>query len=85
MNLTRTQVAQIRETFSQFMVRENRMTLPQARYEFDEFLMAGALVPATREHYTSRVRRTGAAFTMTRAQRHEVFFSFENAINHVTF
>lgn len=84
MQLTRQQLQIARNTFAQFAARNGQMTVPQARYEFDEFLMSTVFQPATRDQYRMR-RRVGAAFTMNRAQRDEIFMTFENAINHATF
>lgn len=84
MQLTRTELQLARTTFVGFMHREGLMTVPQARYEFDEFLMSTTFQPGTQTQYRMR-RRVGAAFTMNRAQRDNVFNFFENAINHATF
>lgn len=72
-----------RTIFVNFMVRDGRMTVAQARAEYDQYLTINGQA-ALRDYYLM-VRRVGATICLNRAERRAVYETFCNAQNHAAF
>lgn len=82
MNLTAASKAYLKNVFRSNMVK-NGFESVQAEIELP-FLLAAPLVTGTRDNYI-KTRRTGAPYTLTRADRIRIYGVFAVSVNQVSF
>lgn len=84
MILTNKQFKDARKTFIDEVVAANHFTVPQARYEFDKFLVTNDQCVFVLEEYLNS-RRAGAANKIGNVVRMSIYGIFKNAIHFATF
>ena len=75
--------AMVLNTFKKFLVRDEGFSEQQAEDEVKFLIVNGKQV--TKTYYSTFQRRVGASNVLNRKQKLSVYFTFENAMNHVSF